>query len=388
MHHVAGKQGRCVAYLLIVLVAVLASSARTAGAAGCKADGLDCRSNQSCCSGTCVNGAPPGSKPFGVCCSPTTCAAQGADCGLIANGTCPQPINCGACTAPETCGGGGMPNVCGCTPTTCAAKGKNCGTISDGCGGSLDCGTCDGFDTCGGSGTANVCGCARLTCADVGTTCGTISDGCGGQLTCQTRCDRSSQCEPGESCTIDHALTPRTFVCQPQRGLDGLCRLAADCSSGCCCTPPDISENGVFRTFFFSPGACTTLGSCKTASGAIAQCPGSPCDDDEDCESVQFCSGGFCAMKRDLGTACTLSHECGGILAQTYQCCCYGDGASDGVCSTQRSCYEGGGSCECSGDEEDREFGGVCPGSPCGDDSDCATYQECVGGICYPRFVP
>ena len=36
-----------------------------------------------------------------------------------------------------------------CTPTTCAAQGKNCGTVSDGCGGSLNCGdTCDNHETC------------------------------------------------------------------------------------------------------------------------------------------------------------------------------------------------------------------------------------------------
>ena len=38
---------------------------------------------------------------------------------------------CGSCTPPQTCGGGGTANVCGCTPTTCAAQGKNCGTISE-----------------------------------------------------------------------------------------------------------------------------------------------------------------------------------------------------------------------------------------------------------------
>jgi acid phosphatase len=45
-----------------------------------------------------------------------------------------------------------------CTPTTCAAKGANCGTISDGCGGTLSCGTCTPPQTCGGGGAANVCG--------------------------------------------------------------------------------------------------------------------------------------------------------------------------------------------------------------------------------------
>ncbi len=45
-----------------------------------------------------------------------------------------------------------------CTPTTCAAQGKNCGTIPDGCGGTLTCGVCTAPLTCGGGGVANVCG--------------------------------------------------------------------------------------------------------------------------------------------------------------------------------------------------------------------------------------
>jgi hypothetical protein len=45
-----------------------------------------------------------------------------------------------------------------CTPTTCAAQGKNCGSIGDNCGGNLNCGTCTAPQTCGGGGTANVCG--------------------------------------------------------------------------------------------------------------------------------------------------------------------------------------------------------------------------------------
>jgi alpha-tubulin suppressor-like RCC1 family protein len=40
------------------------------------------------------------------------------------------------------CGGGGTSNVCSasCTPTTCAAQGASSGTIADGCGGTLYCG--------------------------------------------------------------------------------------------------------------------------------------------------------------------------------------------------------------------------------------------------------
>ena len=52
-----------------------------------------------------------------------------------------------------------------CTPTTCAAQGKNCGTISDGCGGTLVCGSCTVPQTCGGAGIANVCGTSTVSTA-------------------------------------------------------------------------------------------------------------------------------------------------------------------------------------------------------------------------------
>jgi hypothetical protein len=74
---------------------------------------------------------------------------------------------------PQTCGGGGTANVCGCTPTSCAAQGKNCGSISDGCGMTLPCGTCQSPNTCGGGGIANVCGCTPDLVPDpTGTTAG------------------------------------------------------------------------------------------------------------------------------------------------------------------------------------------------------------------------
>src|SRR5207247_10235993 len=50
-----------------------------------------------------------------------------------------------------------------CTPTTCAAQGKNCGTIPNGCGGTLTCGVCTAPQTCGGGGVANVCDLATLS---------------------------------------------------------------------------------------------------------------------------------------------------------------------------------------------------------------------------------
>src|SRR5215813_471030 len=122
-------------------------------------------------------------------CTPTSCFAQGKNCGSIADG-CGGTLNCGTCTAPQPCGGGGVANVGGaaaCTPTTCAVQGKNCGSIADGCGGTLNCGTCTAPQTCGGGGVANVCSaaaCTPTTCAAQGKNCGTIADGCGGTLGC------------------------------------------------------------------------------------------------------------------------------------------------------------------------------------------------------------
>lgn len=136
-------------------------------------------------------------------CIPTTCAAQGANCGNISN--CGGTLNCGTCNSPQTCGGGGEANVCGCTPTTCSAQGKNCGSISNGCGGSLNCGICAGPQTCGGGGQANVCGCSPTTCAAQGRNCGSISNGCGGSLNCGS-CTGLQTCGGGGSSNVCGSL--------------------------------------------------------------------------------------------------------------------------------------------------------------------------------------
>src|SRR5258705_13690709 len=125
------------------------------------------------------------------CCTPTTCAAQGKNCGKISDG-CGGMLDCGNCmTAGETCGGGGTTNVCGvCMKKTCTAN--NCGLVGDGCGGTLDCGfPCDG--DAGMLCYAERC-CTPKTCV-AGVSCGDYSDGCGGMLHC-------GGCDPltGQTC--------------------------------------------------------------------------------------------------------------------------------------------------------------------------------------------
>lgn len=95
--------------------------------------------------------SPPPPPPS---CEPTTCAAQGKNCGQISDG-CAAVLDCGACFSGQTCGGGGVANVCGvCQPIPCATLGANCGLTGDGCGGVQYCGDCTPPAVCGG----NVCG--------------------------------------------------------------------------------------------------------------------------------------------------------------------------------------------------------------------------------------
>ena len=118
--------------LLVALVALAAGAprARANDDDDCRRDGKLCFTNTACCSRSCVRSSPP--RLFGTCCTHTTCAAHGFNCGLIADGDCPGKIDCGSCTAPDTCGGGGRPNVCGCRPIKTCPAGMNCGTIPDG----------------------------------------------------------------------------------------------------------------------------------------------------------------------------------------------------------------------------------------------------------------
>src|SRR5262245_29310981 len=139
--------------------------------ATCKfiAAGTACANPNPCITGTC-NGADvcvltPNMalcNDGNACTAPDVCTA-----GVCAAGPAVNCNDANICTT-DTCvpatGCVHTPIVgCTCTPTTCAAQGKNCGTIPDGCGGTLTCGVCIAPETCGGAGVANVCGVAPAT---------------------------------------------------------------------------------------------------------------------------------------------------------------------------------------------------------------------------------
>jgi hypothetical protein len=190
--------------------------------------------------------------PIDAGCVRRTCEDAGVRCGPIDDG-CGGVSTCGTCPAPTTCGGGGFPGRCGssvcgipCIPTSCRAQGAECGIMGDGCGAIINCGSCFPGDTCGGGGVPQQCGratdagcgvcppgacgqrldaCGALDCgqcADAGCTprsclreqrsCGLVLDTCLGiQLTC-------GSCWRGSACTQNDA----GFTCQPD-GTDAGC---------------------------------------------------------------------------------------------------------------------------------------------------------------------
>ena len=176
---------------------------QTNGCGGLTPDCNPCPAGQTCGGGgvTGMCGAPPMGS-----CVPTTCAAQGVECGPAGDGCGNVLASCGTCTPPQSCGGGGVPGKCGgdggCVPVTCASQNITCGPAGDGCGNLIaNCGDCTPPGTCGGGGVSGQCGggtgCVPKTCADLKINCGPAGDGCGGLIpTCGT-CTDSQTCGGG-----------------------------------------------------------------------------------------------------------------------------------------------------------------------------------------------
>jgi hypothetical protein len=98
-------------------------------------------------------------QPYVPLCTPTTCAAQGVQCGHAGDG-CGALLDCGSCPAGQFCGGSG-PGKCGtstsCTPLTCTDQKLQCGQAGDGCGNVINCGNCPTGQVCG-LGGPGLCG--------------------------------------------------------------------------------------------------------------------------------------------------------------------------------------------------------------------------------------
>lgn len=356
----------------------------------CGVEGDGCGGTHDC--GSCPTGQACGVEaPFQ--CSPAasgsdddcpavipSCAAAGAECGIIGNG-CGGSLDCeaetGGCEDGEACGLGG-PELCGPIPSceplepaeACAGK---CGIVSNGCGadvagGIIDCSAllpCPNGETCGGAGVANECGsgqsaCPRLTqqAACAGRECGVVGDGCDGSYSCGT-CGGSALCVAG-SCEVPACTAvTRTVACAGRT-----CGTVGDgCggthSCGTCPTGQQCGLRTAFQCAAVPPSTCVPLTQQQACAG-------------KQCGIVYNGCGTAPANQINCGT-CPSGQFCG--LQQAFQC----------AAPVPPQCTPNGTSCAA--------LGWACgmAVNSCGTVYDCAAEgrtcggaQTCVGGLTGP----
>lgn len=280
---------------VVVLVQLLALGACSSdGIDGSNLDGSFADSGSGNDGGGALDASGPGldaGRPDGgsvTPCVPTDCAAQGKNCGAIADG-CGGILQCGECVTGEVCSLA-TANVCGdpnnlCEPSSrelaCAAKA--CGFESDGCDGVHDCGTCGPGTRCenfvcidGGEGE---CTGRIVSCASVGAECGLIGDGCGGVIDCNTEL---GGCASGTYCGI---LAPSRCDAPPpcESTVTSCAELGWECGVALdhCGNPFPCADEG--RT-------CGALQVCTGGIHAPARCTSTQMDCPL-CDHVPNCSG-------------------------------------------------------------------------------------------------
>ena len=247
----------CSAVLFVAFVALVATQPLAARANTCKVDGSSCRTNQACCSGACVNGAPPGSKPFGVCCTRTT--QCGGQCGILSDG-CGGTLDCGPC--PTTTTSTTTTSTTTTTAASCETSDIQCSEtfcVHDSeCPATRYCRTGSGLFDCEPKLTdGRACfihnECFSGCCCDI---LGSEPGVCGEPFGCFVR---GEEC-PGDVCGQDsdcvgfqnHLQYCTNGLCAQTVEDGAACSFSAGCMSGCCCS---------------SDGLCQTEAFCMSAGG-------------------------------------------------------------------------------------------------------------------------
>jgi hypothetical protein len=259
----------------------------------CRPEGHPCEGNQRCCAPFVCEVSGPGNAERctpcpsgtvyvdGTCCTPTTCAAEGAQCGHISD-QCGGTLACGDCPAPQTCGGGtpGVPNVCGCTPqTSCPADA--CGTVDDGCGGTIAC-ECTPGDVCVGA--SQSCQACTFETAQ--------ADACAGP---RVTCGSEDLGEPRPNCHCARTTTGGAICTRTARTLCPCDPISEICPDGPCATDQDCQAFGEEYTHCIVCSGCAGGTACAWACipclSGQRNCSSSS---EACCPNEQSCCGGVC----------------------------------------------------------------------------------------------
>jgi hypothetical protein len=325
-------------------------------------------------------------------CTPTTCKAQHANCGVIADG-CGKSLECGECESGAKCSIVDV-NQCTVLKDLCkplskddACKGKECGVEGDGCGGTFECGTCAEGQACGQkdpfqcgkipASTDENCAAKIDSCKSVNVSCGKISNGCGGIIDCD---EETGGCKDGLACNAKNVCAEPT-ACEPiakADACDGRCGVV---SNGCgvevndgvieCPACPDgqaCGAGGVANKCGSADDACQKIAKAdacgdKECGAASDGCAGSySCGT---CGDGEVCRAGVCeatCTPSDKATACGdkecgfVSDLCGGV----YEC---------GTCADAETCgLQEAFQCAATPPTEcvPREAAAACEGKECG----------------------
>jgi hypothetical protein len=314
------------------------------GRCRCKKLGEGCTDNRNCCANV---GQP-------MRCQSGSCQTVSQEQALLAS--LPPP------DAPSP----PPPPGPGCTPTTCAAQGKNCGMIADGCGTQIRCGP----DDCGAgySCTENVCRCPNGTsvCPPSGsspTRCQSGEVCTNGTGACCTAQGKATACDGRECGPATDSCTGAVYACGPagddctSRGFT--CTTAGQCecpdsratcptsgASPTCCLTGQVCKDG--------NGVCCTPTTCAAQGGACGDIPDG-CGGTLNCGSCACPVSGFCGIS-------VVSCGSGG-------CSCRTTPGGEIFCS-QNTLASIGGSCDSSGS---------CPaGYRCWQDGGCLGSGKCL----------
>jgi hypothetical protein len=295
-------------------------------------DGTACTKVDSCQNGTCTGASPVTCTAQDQCHAVGTCDSATGTCSnpALANGT---PCTDGnACTRSDTCQNAacapGAPVVCP-IPDQCHSAGT-CDSTSGLCSSPQkpDGSTCNDGLTCTtpDSCTSGVCGGAARVCNDgIACTLDSCTEAAGGCTTNTSACGctKNSDCDDGNACNGTETCNLAALTCQSGT--------AVNCGS--------------------LTNVCN-IGTCNPANGActaVPRAPGTTCNDNNACTTVDSCQNGTCT------------------------------GASPVVCAAQDQCHTGGvcdsGTGSCSNPPKANN-------SPCTDGSACTTVDTCQNGAC------